>query len=134
MLVLSNFTSSIYTLFGFIDEMIMLCWNVKGLEQPSKRRVAKQLIRESKCFIIYLKETKLRSFDINILYATYDTNFDKWQVKEANGSSGGILTSWNTSTIQEFFLHSRDFSISTQFILPNNKLRWSIINVCRPHE
>ena len=41
----------------------MISWNVRGLNDPQKRLVVKNLLREWKCDIVCLQETKLVGID-----------------------------------------------------------------------
>ena len=39
----------------------MISWNVRGLNDPQKRLVVKNLLREWKCDVVCLQETKIAS-------------------------------------------------------------------------
>ena len=41
----------------------MISWNVRGLNDPQKRLVVKNLLREWKCNIVCLQETKIASMN-----------------------------------------------------------------------
>ena len=41
----------------------LLSWNVKGLNNPQKREVCKNLLKEWKCDIVCFQETKVSSSD-----------------------------------------------------------------------
>jgi exonuclease III len=37
----------------------VLNWNVRGLNNPARRQVVRDLIRDNDCTVVYLQETKL---------------------------------------------------------------------------
>ena len=41
----------------------MVSWNVRGLNDSQKRLVVRNLLREWKCDIVFLQETKLAGID-----------------------------------------------------------------------
>ena len=41
----------------------MISWNVRGLNDPQKHLVVRNLLRKWKCDIVYLQETKLVGID-----------------------------------------------------------------------
>ena len=41
----------------------MISWNVRGLNDPQKRLVVKNLLREWKCDVVCLQETKIASMN-----------------------------------------------------------------------
>ena len=41
----------------------MLSWNVRGFNNPQKREVCKNLLKEWKCDIVCFQETKLSSLN-----------------------------------------------------------------------
>ena len=45
----------------------LLCWNVRGLNNSHKRDVVKNLLREWKCDIVCLQESKVNSTNSTII-------------------------------------------------------------------
>lgn len=58
-----------------------------------KGRELKHTIKELRCQIFCLQETKLCSFNQNKLWTISGNSFNDLHVKDATGSSGGLLTS-----------------------------------------
>ena len=56
----------------------MISWNVRGLNDPQKRIVVKNMLREWKCDVVCLQETKIFPYV-------------DWAVLEADQTTGGIL-------------------------------------------
>ena len=49
--------------FLVLMKIKMISWNVRGLNDPRKRLVVKNLLREWKCDVVYLQETKIASMN-----------------------------------------------------------------------
>jgi exonuclease III len=45
----------------------LISWNVRGLNNPQKREVVKHLLREWRCDIVCLQETKLDGLDLQMV-------------------------------------------------------------------
>ena len=56
----------------------MISWNVRGLNDPRKCLMVKNLLREWKCDVVCLQEMKI-------------CPYMDWAVLEANRTTGGIL-------------------------------------------
>ena len=41
----------------------MISWNVRGLNDPQKRLVVKNLLQKWKCDVVFLQETKIASMN-----------------------------------------------------------------------
>ena len=45
----------------------ILSWNVRGINNPQKMSVIKNLLRDWKCDVVCLQETKLSSIDLGVI-------------------------------------------------------------------
>ena len=60
----------------------LLSWNVRGLSNPWKREVSKNLLKEWKCDIVCFQETKVSSIDVAIVRSLWGSLFIDWAVLE----------------------------------------------------
>ena len=69
----------------------MISWNVRGLNDPQKRLVVKNLLREWKCDVVCLQETKIASMNRQLVCSLWSCPYVDWAVLEADRTAGGIL-------------------------------------------
>ena len=53
----------------------LLSWNVRGLNNPQKREVCKNFLKEWRCDVVYLQETKLGSLNSTIVRSLWGSPF-----------------------------------------------------------
>ncbi len=83
--------------------MFNICsWNVRGLNDPSKRTLVKFGLSSSRRVVCCLQETKVESISNSFLRSFAGLHADKCNYLKATGASGGLVTCWS----------SRDFSCS----------------------
>lgn len=91
--------------------MKLASWNVRGLGGASRRMVVKELIRRQKFQIVMLHDTKLNG----VFYATvkqiWGKRYVKWEVVDATGSAGGLLTLWVSRSISVIISWKEEFSV-----------------------
>ena len=90
---------------------LILNWNVRGLNNSIRRRVVKDLVRDTKCTIAALQETKLDNFNVSVIRETLGEKFAaNFAFLPAQGTRGGALIAVDEDyyTIQqsEFRCHS----------------------------
>lgn len=73
----------------------LLSWNVRGLGCLKKCDVVRNVIRESRCDIVILQETKWNDSDLIYYLRTLPSFFNRnCVVLHANNSAGGLLIAW----------------------------------------
>ena len=74
----------------------LLSWNVRGLNNPQKREVCKNLPKEWKCDVVCYQETKLSSLNSSVVRSLWGSPFLDWVALDAMGiAGGGVLLVWD---------------------------------------
>ena len=79
----------------------LLSWNVRGLNNPRKREVCKNLLKDWKCDIVCFQETKVSSTDVAFVRSLWGSPFTDWTVLDAMQSSGGVLLIWDKRVFEK---------------------------------
>ena len=67
----------------------LLSWNVRRLNNPQKREVCKNLLKEWKCDIVCFQETKLSSLESAIVQSLWGSPFLDWVALDVVNTMGG---------------------------------------------
>lgn len=69
-----------------------LSWNIRGLNNPARRSVVADFVRNHNCRLVCLQETKLDTINNAIIAETLGGSFtDNFAYLPAVGTRGGIL-------------------------------------------
>ena len=90
----------------------LLSWNVRGLNNPRKRKVCKNLLKEWRCDIICLQKTKFSSVNSAVLHSLSGSPFSDWAVLDAVQTSGGVLLLWDKRVVEKIDVSVGQFSVS----------------------
>lgn len=72
-------------------EMKIMSWNIRGLNNRSKRRVVKEIINKTSRDILLLQETKITKASWSFMRSICCCSFRNWVLMETKGRFGGIL-------------------------------------------
>ena len=69
----------------------MVSWNVRGLNDPRKRLIVRNLLREWNCDVVCLQETKLAGIDRQFICSLWSFPYVDWVALDADQTAGGVL-------------------------------------------
>jgi hypothetical protein len=90
----------------------ILSWNVRGLNNPHKCDRVKFWLRQWKCDIVCLQETKLEFLDRRIIRSLWGNPYVDWEFLEAVGTAGGVLLLWDKRVVEKLDSFVGRFSVS----------------------
>ena len=67
----------------------ILSWNVRGLNNPQKRDMVNNLLKEWKCDVVCFQETKLDSVNSAVVKSLWSSPFVDWEALDAIHTAGG---------------------------------------------
>ena len=79
----------------------LLSWNVRGINNPRKREVCKNLLKEWKCDLVCMQETKVSSMDGGFVRSLWGSPFTDWSFLDAVQSLGGVLLIWDKRVFEK---------------------------------
>lgn len=109
----------------------ILCWNVRGLNDPAKRDAVREFIASLRVSIVCLQETKLNVIDDFLVMQCLGPSFDGFVYVPAVETRGGILLAWNKSFV-DIERASFDSYAITGEVIPRDNNRWWITTVYGP--
>ena len=93
----------------------MISWNVRGLNDSQKRLVIRNLLREWKCDIICLQETKLDGMDSQMVCSLWSCLYVDWAVLDADQMARGVLIMWDRRVLETLEVLMGSFLMSVQW-------------------
>ena len=90
----------------------ILSWNARGLNDGRKRLIVKNLLRDWKCDVICLQETKLAGLDRQLVDSLWSCPFKDWVALDAVQTAGGVLLMWDRRVLERSECLVGSFSVS----------------------
>ena len=112
----------------------LLSWNVRRLNNPYKREVCKNLLKEWKCDIVYFQETKLSSLNSFIVRSLWGIPFLDWVVLDAVNTAGGVLLVWDKRVFEKVDCVVGRFSVNVLFKGVADDFVWACSRVYGPNK
>jgi exonuclease III len=78
----------------------ILNWNVRGLNDPTKRSTVREFVSELRVNLVCFQETKLAVIDDFVILQCLGPSFDGYAYLPALGTRGGVLLAWDSSVIE----------------------------------
>ena len=112
----------------------ILSWNVKGVNDPDKRKVIKNFLITHKVDLVCLQETKVQEMNNDMVHSLGAGRFLNWKALNVEGSARGILLLWdnNRTTMVNSVVSS--FSVSCLFRMAEDGYQWAFSRVYGPVE
>jgi exonuclease III len=114
------------------SEWSVLSHNVRGINSSVKWNGIRCTIRESRCDVICLQETKNEFFDVAYLKNFCPNDFDSYAFVPSVGNSGGSIIVWKSTKLVGNVIFQNQYAQSVEF---NSKLSngsWIITNIYAP--
>lgn len=76
--------------------MIILSWNIRGLNGKIKRSMIRSLINQHTPQFFFIQETKIEVFNQRLINSFWKNSCVEWISSPSQGNSGGIISLWRT--------------------------------------
>ena len=111
----------------------LLSWNVRGLNNPQKREVCKNLLKEWRGNVVCLQETKLASTNSALVWSLWGSPFVDWAVLDAIQTFGGVLMLWDKREVEKVNVSVGLFSVSVLLRGVVDGFEWVYIGLYGPN-
>lgn len=112
---------------------VVLNWNVRGLNNPARRKVVKDLVQETRCTVACFQETKMEQINDRIIVEALGEKFkDNYVCRPSEGASGGILLAVHSDYYKIIQTDVRDHSVTTKLESTLAPIQWWISAVYGP--
>ncbi|KAL6328051.1 hypothetical protein AAG906_033319 [Vitis piasezkii] len=98
----------------------------------SKRKVIKSVIRNQKVDLFCIQETKMQVMSEEVVRSLGSGRFLDWKVLNAMGTTGGVLICWNKRSLEMLGVEEGQFSISCRFRNVGDGAIWVFTGVYGP--
>uniref|UniRef100_A0A2N9J7V4 Endonuclease/exonuclease/phosphatase domain-containing protein n=1 Tax=Fagus sylvatica TaxID=28930 RepID=A0A2N9J7V4_FAGSY len=103
-----------------------------GLNNPRKREIVKKLLRDWRCDVVCLQETKLDQIDLRLVRSLWSNQFVGWEAVNAVNIAGSILLMWDKMVFDKIDSHLSTFSVSCTWKGVVDGFDWSCTGVYGP--
>ncbi|KAJ9704109.1 hypothetical protein PVL29_005411 [Vitis rotundifolia] len=110
----------------------ILSWNVRGVNDSSKRKLIKSIVRKQKVDLLCIQETKMQVMSEGVVRSLGSGIFLDWRVLNAIRSAGGILICWDKRSMEILEWEEGQFSISCKFKNVDDGVVWVFTGVYGP--
>ena len=78
----------------------LLCWNVRGANDSSKRKLIMAFVRNQKVDLLCIQETKIQLMSEGVVRSIGAGRFLDWRALDAFSSAGGIMICWDKRSLE----------------------------------
>ena len=112
----------------------LLSWNVRDLNNPHKRDVVRNLLKEWKCDAICLQETKQDNTISTIVKSLWGSTYVDWIVLDAIHTARDVLLMWDKRIFEKVECVVGSFSVSVLLKGVVNDFEWVYSGVYGPND
>ena len=112
----------------------IISWNVKGANNPEKRKLIKAFLKSQRANVICLQETKIKAINRGLVGSLGARRFLDWGAINAVGASGGLVVFWDSRVLTLKGLEKGNFTISCRFKNLNDNFVWVFTGIYGPTE
>ncbi len=117
----------------FLSSMFhVLSWNVRGLNNPSKRSLVKSVVSKFKKSVLCFQESKVETVSRLFLRSFVGMYFDKYHFVKSGRASGGIITCWSSLVFSCTEVLVRNFSLTVRLKFLSSGVIFYVTNVYGP--
>lgn len=113
--------------------MDLVCWNVRGLTSPAKRKVLREFVDSIHEALVCILESKLESVDQFLIMQCLGPSYDGFTYLPALNTRGGIFVAWDLSWVPVSNMVNDTYSL-TGYVSPKEGPPWWLSVVYGPQE
>ena len=107
----------------------IMSWNVRGANDPDRRKIIRNVIRFQRVNLVCLQETKIQNMTAAVARSLGVGRIYDWRALNAEGSAGGILLFWDKKIMELVDSETGLFSISCLFKMVEGGVLWMFSGV-----
>ena len=108
-------------------------WNVRGLNDGSKRIEVCNLLHHWKADIVCLQETKIAGVTPALICSLWRGKFVNWICLDAIRASGGIILLWDNRVVEKVETVVGSHTVSCKFREVSSGFEWAFSSVYSPN-
>lgn len=112
--------------------MIIISWNIRGLNARVKKSSLRKLISRHDPKFIFLQETKMESLNPKTIRSIWNSDDIDWLFIPSIGNSGGLLSMWKIDYFSLTSHKSENNWIALNGKIPSKNFQGVLVNVYNP--
>ena len=117
-----------------MDPIVLLSWNVCGLNTRARRDVVRVLLQDTRASVVCLQETKLSLVDVDVIQCMCGSQFKDFAYLPAADTRGGALVACHQDVASFSDVSVRCFSVTIKISPCSGEPSWWLTTVYGPQE